>query len=325
MEPISRIDVQHGKLYFRGLDATELASAHTFESVFFLLTSGRLPSVEEETAQVRQLCTLRSTFCGDLNIPNLTSLAERIDSIAAKSGSERALATFVACMPVVVAASWQASRDQEPVPPSPALRHVPNLAMMLGIEADRTAIKTLEFLLILQMDDPDNPSLTALNDTYRKTHSLSQALRAALESHEDPIHHGAGHQVMRMIEEVKRVGDVRRALESRLDRGERIYGIGHRIYRTIDPRAVVLRRVLESRVAGTEKQWLAETIEEIGQVGCELLRERKGVTVYPNVDLYNAAVVMTLGLPPEMNTQLFAVARSAGWAAHLMELSTSQS
>ena len=78
-------------------------------------------------------------------------------------------------------------------------------------------------------------------------------------------------------------------------------------------------------MAGTEKQWLAETIEEIGQVGCELLRERKGVTVYPNVDLYNAAVVMTLGLPPEMNTQLFAVARSAGWAAHLMELSTSQS
>ncbi len=235
-------------------------------------------------------------------------------------GLREALNSFVACVPIIVANEWRESRREAPIEPYRDKRQVPNLAAMLGLNPDGEDASVLEMLLILEMDDPDNPPLTALTDTFEATGSVSRALQAALSVHGDPLHHGAGHHAVRMIYDVREVEDFRAALDRRLDSGERIYGIGHRISRTIDPRAVVLRQVLRQRVKGTELEWLVDTIEEIALIGADLLRQRKGVTVFPNLDLYNAAVVSTLGLPPEMNTQLFAVARSAGWTAHLIEM-----
>ena len=122
-----------------------------------------------------------------------------------------------------------------------------------------------------------------------------------------------------MIEDIADSTMVRAKLAKRLDSGQRIFGIGHRIYRTIDPRAVILRDILRKRASGTRHDQFYKLVEEVASVGPSLARERKGLTLHPNVDLYNAAVYTTLGITAELNTSLFAMARIAGWMAHILD------
>jgi citrate synthase len=180
-------------------------------------------------------------------------------------------------------------------------------------------LKDFETTLILHMDDPDNPSLSALEREINAGASISEALSSALLIHRDPLHHGAGLRAMMMIEDIANPIMVRAKLLERLDSEQRIFGIGHRIYRTIDPRAVVLRNILKRRASGTKHEQLYKLVEKVATVGPSLARERKGLTLYPNVDLYNAAVYTTLGIPAELNTALFAMARTAGWMAHILD------
>jgi citrate synthase len=170
------------------------------------------------------------------------------------------------------------------------------------------------------MDDPDNPSLTALSDSYKRMSSVSAALSLALDKHIDPLHHGAGELVMKMVREIQEPSRTLEVLEERIENGERIYGLGHRIYKTVDPRAAYLSQMLARLSIGTEHEWINEVIDTIREVGPQIIKEQKGITVHPNVDLYNAAVYHALGLPEEMNTHLFAMARAAGWMAHILEL-----
>jgi citrate synthase len=108
-------------------------------------------------------------------------------------------------------------------------------------------------------------------------------------------------------------------LTKAIDSGERIYGLGHRIYKTIDPRAVMLREILKERTTDQATFSLYERIEETARIGAELILQRKNRVVHPNVDLYNAAVYHSFGLPYYLNTELFAVSRTAGWVAHIAE------
>ena len=170
------------------------------------------------------------------------------------------------------------------------------------------------------MDDPDNPSLAALESTYAASGSISEATVAALDKHVGPLHHGAGAEAMRMIIETEGQPEVSSLLADRLERGEKLFGLGHRIYRTIDPRAKVLRGLLKRR-GEVDERWAKRlaNIEEIARFGSRLILERKGKVVHPNVDLYNASVYESFGIPYWLNTELFAIARSAGWAAHIYE------
>ncbi|MFX1606832.1 MAG: citrate/2-methylcitrate synthase, partial [Promethearchaeota archaeon] len=101
--------------------------------------------------------------------------------------------------------------------------------------------------------------------------------------------------------------------------GEKIFGLGHRIYTGIDPRAVILRGILERRTLNTTDAWLVSVSDEVTKEGGLLLSDYKGIQAFANIDLYNAAVYYTLGFPPELNTSLFAISRSAGWMAHILE------
>ncbi|MHA2164049.1 MAG: citrate/2-methylcitrate synthase [Candidatus Thorarchaeota archaeon] len=331
--PISEIDPEKGRLYFRGVDAVKLADTRDYESVLYHLTYGLLPDESEKNNLQESMRNLR------LLKP---SVSERIQELHSEQSSgiliELAkwiedyrtdyslslydtLLTIVVSTPIAITTHWRKEHSESPVKPEEDLNHAANLLWMLkGDHSSLEDISDFETCLILHMDDPDNPSLTALLDSLSRGDSLSQAFMAAFSKHLEPIHHGAGHETMKMIESIHEVSDVRETLEKRLDRGHKIYGIGHRIYQTIDPRAGVLRRILEKRSRASSNELLYTIISEVAKVGPEILQERKGIRVHPNVDLYNAAVYTTFGIPHSLNTDLFAVSRVAGWMAHVIQL-----
>ncbi|MHA2379627.1 MAG: citrate/2-methylcitrate synthase [Candidatus Thorarchaeota archaeon] len=345
MEPISHIDPEHGLLFFRGLNATELAETRRFEDVTFLLVHGHLPTESESIQFRRRLIELRDlgerdidsilskigsiqgSFTFDtqemLEAKGLRRLAERLD-IYRSNHELSALDTmllFVSMAPVVVATEWRKIHGKIPISSRGTLSHAANLLWMLNeTSLNDLDSKDLEACVILHMDDPDNPSLAALERTYRATNSISKATVAALDKHVGPLHHGAGTEAMKMIMEIGGHPQVSNLLAYRLERGEKLFGLGHRIYRTIDPRAKVLREVLKRR-GEVDTRWAKRlsNIEEIAELGSKLLLERKGKAVHPNVDLYNAAAYESFGIPYLLNTELFAIARSAGWAAHISE------
>ena len=124
---------------------------------------------------------------------------------------------------------------------------------------------------------------------------------------------------MEMIREIKKPENTKRVLEERLKSGGKIYGLGHRIYTGFDPRAIVLRTILEKRVTDTEDEWILRVSDSVAAEGKKLLVANKNIDAYPNIDLFNAAVYYTLGFPAELNTSLFAISRAAGWMAHILE------
>ena len=168
------------------------------------------------------------------------------------------------------------------------------------------------------MDDPDNPSLMALSRVIADGGSISEGLVQALSKHVDVLHHGAGAESMKSYLEVRNQDSIRDYLRHRLECGNKIFGLGHRIYRGFDPRALVLREMLQRRSLDTDNEWLIEIIEEVSREGSKLLAELKGIQAHPNVDLYNAATYTTFGFPPDFNTTLFALSRVAGWSAHIL-------
>jgi citrate synthase len=345
MEPISRIDPNQGILFFRGQIATELAKAAKFEDVAFLLVHGRLPSETESAQFRRKLIELREVaeqyvdlvlseipshhFAVKANRPEVSEtsglrrLAEKLDICKDIHGLSvlDTLLLFVSNAPIVVAAEWRIIQGKTRIAPRDTHRHAANFLWMLNETSlnDRDS-QDLDSCLILHMDDPDNPSLAALESTYAATGSISEAIVAALDRHVGPLHHGAGTEAMRMIAKIEGGPQVSSRIADRLERGEKIFGLGHRIYRTIDPRAKFLRELLKRRGI-VDARWAKRlaSIEEIAELGSKLLLERKGKVVHPNVDLYNAAVYESFGIPYVLNTELFAIARSAGWAAHIYQ------
>lgn len=315
MEPISRIDPSVNQLYFRGYNATELAKTLSFESVLYLLVHGNLPSEKQTADLMKRMIELRGLYRNEMK-----TLEDMIIGLSEFDlGLYDSLLAYVTLCPMVIANEFAKTQGKKAEPPNNELDHVANFLWMscreIPSQLDWEDFRTF---LILPMDDPINPSLTALC-TKLKQGSVSDALLAALQAHVGPLHHGAGTLAIDMFEDIRKSNNTRQYLEERLISGEKIYGLGHRIYRGIDPRAVVLREMLERRSKGTKAEWLMRVSEEVVAEGKLLLAARKGIQAYPNIDLYNAAVSFTFGFPPELNTSLFAISRSAGWVAHIWE------
>ncbi len=326
---ISSIDVEQGRLHFRGQDATILAQQRSYESVLHLLVEGRLPTaaqlrtVREEMHRVREMRGNHAVTLG----ANAATGTDGLKALAASLGGEDpqlydTLLSFVTLAPIVVCASWRVKKGLSPISPSPELGHAANILLMMDIKPREGIERQFETCLILHMDDPDNPSLSALRDAMTNRRSCSEALQLALDEHAKPLHHAAGTEAYKMLLELTKTGNVSAELQRRIEKGERIFGLGHRIYMTIDPRAVVLRRLLRERAPGMGLDWLLEAAETVAQEGADLLGRSKGKDFFPNVDLYNAAVYTTFGLPFEFNTDLFAISRVAGWMAHVLEMNT---
>jgi len=319
MKPISEIDSSTNYLYFRGINVTELCRG-SYETILHLLVHGRLPTKEEERNLSQRMKELRLLY--DRDIASLFDLAGSLERIRKENELNLfdTLLTFVTLAPIVVAFEFGNDQQRRIWSPNNKLGHAANfLWMTRGILPNETDLSDFQASLILHMDDPQNPSLSALQATIYDGKTISDALLSALTVHTGPLHHGAGTEAMMMFEELREKSDKREYLKQRLVSGGKIHGLGHRIYRGIDPRAVILRQMLTRRAKDTSHQWIIQASDIVTKEGRELLSEYKEIDAYPNVDLYNAAFYFTFGFPPELNTSLFAVSRAAGWMAHTLE------
>jgi citrate synthase len=193
------------------------------------------------------------------------------------------------------------------------------LEMLWGRPATDDQERLMDVLLILHAEHTLNASTFAAREVASTRAHLYASVSAAVGALSGPLHGGANARVMEMLLEIGSPENVEPWIRKRLAAGQRVMGLGHAVYRTEDPRARILRETAERALAGgAEEHWLdlARRVEEVGH---RLLKEEKGLDLYPNVDFYSGPILHALGLPVEMFPAFFAVSRVAGWCAHVIE------
>jgi citrate synthase len=207
----------------------------------------------------------------------------------------------------------------EPVAPRADLSLAGNLLYMLTGEApDVLPERIIDAALILHAEHGMNASTFSARVTAGTLSDMHSAVTSALGTLKGPLHGGANERVMQMLLQVGTPENAADWVRGALERGEKIMGFGHRVYRTLDPRAPILKELAEQLAQqGGDTRWLR--ISENIQTVMREEMERRGKKIYPNVDFFSASVYYTLGIPLDLFTNLFACARMGGWTAHVME------
>ena len=332
---ISNIDGEKGKLIYRGYDILDLTKKSNFEEVCYLLLHDDLPSKSEYTDFVSKLKGARFIPKQmQINMGNWRKDADPMDMLQAfvaalagyydeefsdKESSYERAASLIAKLPTIVA-SWQRVRNgKDVVDPNPNLSHAANFLYMLNDEIPDAEIeKIFDICLILHADHTFNASTFAARQVASTRAHMYSAVSAAIGALSGELHGGANYEVMRMLLDIKTEDRVESWIKEKMDKGERIMGMGHAVYKTYDPRALVLKELSKKLAEKTNEPWFNIT-QKVEQITVEEIKKRKGADIYPNVDLYSASVYYMLKIPMDLNTPIFAISRVAGWAAHIIE------
>jgi len=332
---ISNIDGERGKLIYRGYDILDLTKKSNFEEVCYLLLHDDLPSKFEYEDFVSKLKGARFIPKQmQINMGNWRKDADPMDMLQAfvaalagyydeqfsdKESSYERAASLIAKLPTIVA-SWQRVRNGKGiVDPNPNLSHAANFLYMLNNEIPDAEIeKIFDICLILHADHTFNASTFAARQVASTRAHMYSAVSAAIGALSGELHGGANYEVMRMLLDIKTEDRVESWIKEKMDKGERIMGMGHAVYKTYDPRALVLKELSKKLAEKTNEPWFNIT-QKVEQITVEEIKKRKGVDIYPNVDLYSASVYYMLKIPMDLNTPIFAISRVAGWAAHIIE------
>ncbi len=328
---LSDIDGDEGRLWYVGYDIADLAEHATYEEVVHLLHRGTLPNQEELDELAEFLAGERelSPFMQHL-MPELANSAAPMSmlrtSVSAASTHDpdgwdtspeaeyRKAMRLIARTPTWIAAYHRLRTGQDVVPPTPKLPHAANFLWMLsGEEPDIEDAEALDTTFTLYADHTMNASTFTARIIASTLSDMFSAITGAIGALKGPLHGGANEEAMKMAEEIGEPDRAEAYVRDRLERHEKVMGFGHAVYRTMDPRATVLRRLAR------------EVGERHDDVHWADIFEALQTTVYaqkalwPNVDLYAAAVYRSLGIPTDLMTPIFALARMAGWTAHVRE------
>ena len=337
---LSQIDGDAGRLVYRGYDIDDLAAGASYEEVLYLLWNGSLPEQDDLDAFADSMAGERAV--DDAVIEALSSLAadDERPMAALRTGvsmlsaaepeadadprdldvARRKARRIVAKIPTILAAYDRLRRGEEPVEPREDLSQAGNfLYMLTGEQPDEVAEETFDMALTLHADHGFNAStFTAMviASTFADVYS---AVTGGIGALSGPLHGGANQDVMEALMDLDESDmSAREWVENKIDNGERVPGWGHRVYNVTDPRAKILRSKLEALAETSgERKWLdyTTTIEEVLADEQNLIE--KGIA--PNVDFYSGSVYYQLGIPIDMYTPIFAMARSGGWLAHIFE------
>lgn len=332
---ICAIDGANGKLIYRGYDILDLVKKSNFEETACLLLNDDLPSDEVLADFSSKLVKARdipeSVEKNLQNIPKnanpMDVLQSRISEMAAydtEKGDDRQAnynraIDLIAKIPIIIA-YWDRIRNgKDVVAPSKNLDHAANfLYMLTGKEPDSEIARIFDICLILHAEHSFNASTFAAREVASTRAHMYAAVSAAVGALSGELHGGANFQVMKMLLEIKTEDRVKSVIKEKLARGERIMGMGHAVYKTFDPRAEVLRELSRRLSEKTGQPWykITKGVEDITE---EEMKKVKGSDIFPNVDLYSASTYYMLGIPMDLNTPIFAVSRTAGWTAHVIE------
>jgi citrate synthase len=326
---ISLVGGETGELVYRGFDVRDIVPGVPYESVVHLLLYGEPPSADPSHEVGRELAARRDPPAPvervvdalGSTLPPLEALRTILSALGDGSygypPTREQGFSLIARTPTLLARYVRRSRGAAPIPPRADLGHAANYLWMLhGELADPRKVAALEGYLDLLADHGMNASTFALRVAISTQSDLASAATAALATLKGPVHGGAPSLVSDMLDAIGSPDRAAKWIDERLARKEVLYGFGHRAYKTEDPRAVVLHRIART-VAEPHRLELAEAVE---RTALEALRRAKpGARLYTNVEYYSAVVLESVGLPRELFTPTFAVARTAGWAAHALE------
>jgi citrate synthase len=319
------------RLTYRGIAIDELVENSTFEEVAYLLWYGELPTREGLADFCRQLSQHRD-LPGDVldqlrnGSPDASAMGTlrtamsllatsdpRADVGSSEANGEIAV-RLLAAFPTVVATIARFRAGLDPVAPDPDLDEAANfLYMVRGRRPERSHAQIMDQVLVLHADHELNASTFAARVAASTLADLYSAVIAGICTLTGPLHGGATEAVQRMLRGIESVDDVPGWVRGTLERGERVMGFGHRVYKEGDPRAHRLKRMAAELAEETgERRWydVSVRIEE------EMRAKRR---LLPNVDFYSASVYTYLDIPAPLFTPIFAMSRVAGWIAHVLE------
>jgi citrate synthase len=334
---ISHVDGTNGILIYRGYRIEDLAAHSTFEETAYLLHHDELPSVHKlrgfsdalrlerpvpafvfdalrrMPAEARPMDVLQAA------VPLLAAADPGLADDSREANEARAIRLIARTAGVV--AGWHRIRQgKEPLPPDDHLAHAGNfLWQMTGEKPDPGTAKDLDTCLILHADHSFNASTFACRAVVSTQAHMYAAAAAGVGALSGSLHGGANAEVLKMLEALKNEQDVPGWVRGQLDSGRKIMGMGHAVYKTMDPRARFLKDMcfrLGNKLG--QEHWckLSTGIEETAVA--EFTRRGKS-TIRPNVDFFSAPVYHMMGIPGDLMTPLFAVSRIAGWTAHIIE------
>ncbi len=327
----SFVDGKKGLLVYKGYDIHELAQKSNFEETVFLLWYGYLPTkmqLEEFSARLAEHRPLphelldcmvhwpKGAHPMDILRTAVSALGNFAKQPEAPDKEHQILTSLeLTARFASIIASWDRIRNgKDYVEPDISLSHAANFLWMLtGKKPNPTAARVMDMALVMHADHGFNASTFSARVTASTLSDVYSAVTAAIGTLKGPLHGGANMRVMEMLKEIGSPDKAEKYVMERLAKKERIMGFGHRVYKTMDPRAEELSRVVKDLgEAAGDTTWY-----DISQVIERVMMKEKGLN--PNVDFYSASTYYVLGIPVDLYTPIFAISRIAGWCAHIME------
>jgi len=331
---ISFVDGQKGILEYRGIPIEDLAEKSNFVEMSYLLIWGYLPTkaeLEEFEAEIRYHRRIKYRIRDMMKcFPETGHPMDALQASAAALGlfySKRALedpsyirqavVRLLAKIPTMVAAFQLMRKGNDPVQPRDDLRYAANFLYMLNErEPDPLSARILDVCLVLHAEHTMNASTFSARVTASTLTDPYAVIASAVGTLAGPLHGGANEEVITMLEEIGSVENVRPWLENALQKKAKIMGFGHRVYKVKDPRATILQNLAGQLFQKFGRDDYYDIAVELEKVVEEKLAH-KGI--YPNVDFYSGLVYRKMGIPVDLFTPVFAIARVAGWLAHWKE------
>jgi len=320
-----------GQLIYCGYDINELAGKLSFEEVVHLLHRDHLPNRKELTELKAELACERDLPKGVAEVikllPRTTPPMHALRTIVSALGcfdpecdadsmdAQRHKAVrLIARVPVGMAYFHRLRQGKKIVHPDASLGEAANFLYMIdGEKPSLEKESTIDMCYVLHADHGMNASTFAARVTIATLSDMYSAITSAIGTLKGPLHGGANEGVIKMLQEIGSLDKVDAYVAECLAQKKKIMGIGHRVYKTLDPRAPHLKRMAQILSAKLgEPKWI-----QMSERIAEMMLKEKGLQA--NVDFYSATVYYSLGIPTDLFTPIFAIARTAGWTAHVLE------
>lgn len=334
---ISKVDGTGGRLYYRGYSIDLLARNSSFEETCYLLLSGNLPTAA-------QLKSFDARLKAERQLPQpiiemIKEMALKADPMDVARSAVSSLSAYdkeaydnsleadfrksirlVAKLASIAATIARFRAGKECLAPDSSLSHAENLLyMMTGERPEPKKAKLLDTMLILHAEHSSNASTFSTLVTGSTLADLYAAVTSGMGTLKGPLHGGADEAALMMMQAIGRPENTERYIEEALAGKQRIMGFGHRVYKTYDPRARIIKeKLLELQEAESGE---VKRLTAIALSAEKMMVERLGKThgIWPNVDFFSGPVYTYIGIPMELFTPLFAVSRMPGWCAHMIE------
>ncbi|HWN97775.1 MAG TPA: citrate synthase [Blastocatellia bacterium] len=328
---ISDVNGEEGKLIYAGYDIHDLAKHASFEEVIFLVWNGKLPTASELN-QLKSRLNSETRLPPEIielirSIPKIANPMDMLRTVVSALGlydpddadnsieaNVRKAVRLTAKFPIIVTTFQRVRNGQEPVQPREDLSLAGNfLYTLTGKQPDDIATRTMDVAFVLHADHELNASTFAARVTAATLSDMYSAIVSAIGTLKGPLHGGANEGVIKNLLEIGSVEAVEPWVKNAFARKQKIMGFGHRVYRTVDPRATHLAemsRQLGERTGETKWYEMSRKMEEV------VMREKH---LNANVDFYSASTYYALGVPTDLFTPIFACSRISGWTAHVLE------